>query len=41
MDDRLRLQHRLNPGAINIPFENVVEDETVRAQEDLRRFLSA
>ena len=25
------------PGAINIPFENVVEDETVRAQEDLEK----
>jgi len=25
------------PGAINIPFESVVEDETVRAQEDLEK----
>jgi thiosulfate/3-mercaptopyruvate sulfurtransferase len=25
------------PGAINIPFENVVEDETLRAQEDLEK----
>jgi len=25
------------PGAVNIPFENVVEDETIKAQEDLEK----